>query len=180
MTRVTQSCVLGFRIKSPSHVPATLLKSVAGAGSHWRVGAVELQPTTRFTAMTIVAIFKLKHTDHQGQGQKVTPLHKTNCSNFFNGKLQLPGGLLNSFSPTFWPCGRRFTPHITTALTLGRPWTPGQRGIISNYARRFALVVGVKPVRVIGIAPSKQVGRWAPPARKVTWRRQRLDNLTAS
>src|SRR5215475_4979613 len=63
MTRVTQSSsgVLGFRIISPSHFPATLLKSVAGVACHWRVsrGAMELQATMRFTAAIMITIFKL-------------------------------------------------------------------------------------------------------------------------
>src|SRR6476619_7402118 len=51
MARVTQSSsgVLGFRTRSPSHFPATFLKSVTAVGCHWRVsfGAIELQAMTR-------------------------------------------------------------------------------------------------------------------------------------
>src|SRR4030095_6081298 len=52
MTRVarSQSSTLGsFEVRSPSHFPATLLKSLTAVGCHWRVsqGAMELQANMR-------------------------------------------------------------------------------------------------------------------------------------
>ena len=49
-----------FEVRSPSHLPTTLLKSVTAVGCHWRVslGAMELQATMRFTAMIRVNILK--------------------------------------------------------------------------------------------------------------------------
>src|SRR5215471_1788725 len=50
-----------FEVRSPSHFPATLLKSVTAVGCHLRVslGAMELQPTMTCTAMIMVTIFKI-------------------------------------------------------------------------------------------------------------------------
>src|SRR5215813_9983166 len=53
MTRVARSSfsTMGsFEVKSPSHFPSTLLKSVTAVGCHWRVsqGAMELQATMRY------------------------------------------------------------------------------------------------------------------------------------